>query len=440
MPAGSSSLGKTRDDGPTIQSGSSNSAQGMSPLIRPRGSQGQTLIPVESRGGTAAKSASGSSAHTDPYAFWMKYYRTNDEKKIKPESLRETVGLLNQSGKTRDVHAALLAYLTLHGKQAEPWMYEALAMAIEMNRGSDTDMKTALNYAADLAQKSHNPNFLVSVADIMYRKGVLDRVGALLDEAADKVPHRSEPLVMSINLAQKTKDPRRMSESIDRLLSLGWPGQDEYFRTEARNQAEALSKSLREDGRGPEADTLQAKVANSESRDVFIRLTWDGQADFDITVEEPLGVTASYEIPRTVFGGAMLKNGYGSHPEEVYVCPRGFDGDYTIRINTIWTDPNKPVTRLTLETIVHEGTAKEQKSVQNLVPGKLDKPFVVHLSDGRRKKVLPFVDPAATMEEIQTQLAKTAKPKKRARTSLGQPSKVDTKSQQSLKDAAKPKF
>ena len=50
-------------------------------------------------------------------------------------------------------------------------MYEALAMAIEMNHGSPADIKTALNYAADLAQKTHNPNFLVSVADKMYMKG-----------------------------------------------------------------------------------------------------------------------------------------------------------------------------------------------------------------------------------------------------------------------------
>ena len=44
--------------------------------------------------------------------------------------------------------------------------------------------------------------------------------------------------------------------------------------------------------------------------------------------------TANYEIPRTVFGGALIKNGYGSHPEEIYVCPRGFNGKYTIRVKT----------------------------------------------------------------------------------------------------------
>ena len=147
------------------------------------------------------------------------------------------------------------------------------------------------------------------------------------------VPHRVEPMVMSINLAQKTRDPKRMADAVESLLSLGWPGQDEYFRLESANQVETLAKVLREDGKGQEADQLLAKLTESQSRDLFVRLSWDGDADFDLLVDEPLGATASYQSPRTVFGGSILKNGYGSHPEEVYVCPRGFAGDYTIRVS-----------------------------------------------------------------------------------------------------------
>ena len=177
------------------------------------------------------------------------------------------------------------------------------------------------------------------------------------------VPHRFEPMVMSINLAQKTKDPKRMADAVDRLLSLGWPGQDEYFRLESANQVDTLAKTLREEGKGQEADSSSPSLTASQARDLFVRLSWDGDADFDLLVDEPLGATASYQTPRTVFGGSIIKNGYGSHPEEVYVCPRGFDGDYTIRVSTIYTNPSKPVTRLTLETITHEGT-----------PGKRNRP------------------------------------------------------------------
>jgi hypothetical protein len=338
-------------------------------------------------------------AKADPYKFWDRFYSSKDDKKTDPEKLRETVRLLNQSRKFREVHAALLGYLKHHSGATEAWMYEALALAIELNQGPAGDIKKALEYAADRAQQTHNPNDLVSVADKLFLKGYYQRVGPLLDEAMQRVPHRFEPLAMSINLAQKTKDPLRMADSIERLLSLGWPGRDEYFRIESRNQADGLAKLLREDGRSADAELLLAKLVASEARDVVVRLTWDGEADFDLIVDEPLGATAKYETPRTVFGGSLISNGYGSHPEEIYVCPRAFDGDYRVAVSTIWTDPSKPVTRLTLETLTHEGTPQEKKQVYSLSPDGPGKPIVLTLKGGRRKVVLPYFDPVANFLE-----------------------------------------
>jgi hypothetical protein len=356
------------------------------------GQRDRPLIPIPAG---AANTGPGA-ANPDRYAYWSDYYRKHDESS---EQLRETVRLLNLSRKFTDVHAALTGYLTHRSRNAEPWMYEALALAIEMNQGKPEDIKTALNYATDLALRTHNPNDLVSVADKLLLKGYNERVGPLLDEAAAKVPHRAEPLVMSINLAQKTRDPKRMGESIDHLLSLGWPGNDEYFRREARSQAERLAASLREEGRREEADALLSRLPDSEARDVFIRLTWDGDADYDLAIQEPLGAVAQYAMPRTVFGGSIIKNGYGNHPEEIYVCPRGFDGEYTVRIAMVYTNPSKPPTRLTLVSITHEGTSHEQKQTTTLEPDDPKaRPVVVTLKGGRRKTVLPFISPTAILE------------------------------------------
>ena len=113
-------------------------------------------------------------------------------------------------------------------------MYDALALAVKENGGKKEDVKKYMGYAADMAVKSRNPNHLISVADMLYVNGYFDRVGALVDQAAALVPHRAIPLVMSINLADKTKDPKRMADAIDKLLALGWPGQDEHVRRDAR--------------------------------------------------------------------------------------------------------------------------------------------------------------------------------------------------------------
>ena len=185
-----------------------------------------------------------------------------------------------------------------------------------------------------------------------------------------------------------------MGDAVTRLLELGWPGDDDRIRLEARQQAESLAKVLREEGRDDEAEALLARLPEAEARDLYVRLTWVGEADLDLVVEEPLGAIARYQTPRTVFGGSILKNGYGSHPEEIYVCPRAFDGDYTIRVETIATDEKLPVTQATLETIVHEGTPDEKKEVRTIKLGPATPPVVVSLKGGRRKAALPFLVPA----------------------------------------------
>lgn len=361
----------------------------------PGGALRPALIPIAP--GLVPPGAGQPAGHSDPYKYWSEYYRKHDES---AEQLRETIWLLNRSRKFVDVHAAILGYLNHRGsKNREPWMYVALAIVLKELGAKPQDIKVSLDYAADAAQRTHNPNDLVNAADALYLAGYYDRVGALLDEAAGKVPHRAEPLAMSINLAQTTKDPRRMGDSIDRLLSLGWPGNDDYFRIEARKQAEQLAAKLTEAGQKSEADQLTARLPEALARDVFVRLSWDGDADFDLAVEEPLGATAQFGTPRTVFGGSIIKNGYGKNPDDIYVCPRGFDGDYTIRVSTVYTNPDRPPTRLLLETITHEGTAHEKKESHPLSPGDpAPRPVVVHLTGGRRKTVLPFLSPDAILD------------------------------------------
>ena len=103
-----------------------------------------------------------------------------------------------------------------------PWLPRSSS-----TQGSAGDVKKSLYFAADLrASGTHNPNHLVSAADQHLLRGYLERVAPLLDEAMPLVPHRSEPMSMSILLAQKTSDPRRMADSVDALSSLArmaWP-------------------------------------------------------------------------------------------------------------------------------------------------------------------------------------------------------------------------
>ncbi len=292
-------------------------------------------------------------------------------------------------------------YLLYHGKDAEPWMYEFLVKTFEARKHTDQEVKMVIGYAAKLAKRSKNPNDLIRLADMMvvrdyYGKvgdpGFETEIGELVDMAAEKVPANAFPAMMSINLATKTKDPKRMGDAADSLLSLGWPGIDDQIRRDAEQQVKNLEKVLRDDGKPAEADALDARFAASEVRDVHAKLTWAGEADIDLIVAEPLGATAQFKTPRTVFGGAIIKNGFGRHPEEVYVCPRAFDGDYTFQIETIFNDPGKPAVEAILEVILHEGGEQERRQTHKFDLAKPDS-LVVKLTGGRRKVVLPFIPP-----------------------------------------------
>jgi hypothetical protein len=314
-----------------------------------------------------------------------------------------TVTDLIKAKQFRQAEYALKSFLNHNKTEGQPWMYVFVAECIKARNGTDSELKETLSFAAYLAKKSNKPEDLIRVADILVLRKFygpvgegrfLTNIGELVDLACEQVPTNVWPIMMSVNLATHDKDPKRMADAAEKLLSLGWPGFDERLRGDLKDQVKNLADALRAEARGAEAEALLDQLAKSEARDLYIKLTWKGDADIDLTVGEPLGATANYKNFRTVFGGAMLKNGYGSHPEEVYVCPRAFDGDYVINVEKIYFDEKNPVLEATLEVILHEGTASEQREVHKINLAKPE-PIIVKIPAGvgRRKKVLPYMAP-----------------------------------------------
>ena len=227
------------------------------------------LIPIVP--GPVAAGTGQPSGHSDPYKFWSEYYRKHDE--IVGPAPRDARPAQPQ----RQVHRGSCRPARLPdpcgSKNREPWMYIALAIAVEELKGKPEDIKLALNYAADAAQRTHNPNDLVKAADALFLKGYYERVGPLLDEAAAKVPHRSEPLVMSINLARKTKDPEADGR-LHRPLAVAGLAREATNISAARRASRPRSwpPSSARKTRQPEAEKLLARLPAAEARDVFIRL------------------------------------------------------------------------------------------------------------------------------------------------------------------------
>ncbi len=344
--------------------------------------------------------AAGPSEKGSPQ-WWDAYYKNASDEASRPAALQATILELVRDKSYVDAELAVKKYLQYQTKQAEPWMYEWLVKLMELRKESPDTIRATISYAAKLAKRTMKPEDLIRVADMMVLRDLYGTIGApgfqtsigeLVDLAGDRAPAEFVPPMMSVNLARKTRDPVRMADAAERLLALGWRGRDDRIRRDLREQVDLLAKSLRDDARGGEADALLSKVEASEARDVFIRLSWTGEADIDLQVDEPLGATAQYSMPRTVFGGAIIKNGYGSHPEEVYVCPRAFPGDYKAHVVVVYNDEANPVKAAKLELILHEGAPDEKREVRTI---DLTHPeaVTVTLAGGRRKTVLPFLAP-----------------------------------------------
>lgn len=347
---------------------------------------------IKSRPSTKSQPKTPQSSAVEPAKFWDSYF-ADPKRDESATDLFEMVTLLRQDQKFLDVEAVIWAYLKHRPKNSEPWMYEALALAMEINQRDSEKIKVAWSYATTLAARSQDPNDQLRVADMLLIRKDYPPVGKLLDQAMEKLPHRAEPAMMSIKLALETIDTDRFSDATERILSLGWPGADDQMRNLITNNAQLLARQLQAKHREDDAESLLSRLQTSLQRDVVVRLSWSGHADLDLAVEDPGGI-ASFKNPRTVFGGAILRNGYGKNSEELYSCPRAFDGKYTLRVSVIYDDPANPAKDVNLEIILYEGTSRETK-LRKSVDLKSLTPIDFTVSGGRRQKALPYVAPPA---------------------------------------------
>ena len=191
-----------------------------------------------------------------------------------------------------------------------------------------------------------------------------------------------------------------MGDSIERLLALGWPGSDDYFRREARKQAEELAAKLREEARGKEADELLARLPAAEARDLFIRLTWDGDADFDLASPGTAGrrgpVLDAPNGLRRLDPQEWLRQSPGGNLRLPPRLRRRLHGPHHDGLHQSRQAANPAHPR---DDHPRGDGRRRKKQTHTLVPDDQGaKPVVVPLTGGRRKTVLPFLSPEAIVE------------------------------------------
>lgn len=241
---------------------------------------------------------------------------------------------------------------------------------------------------------SDNPDELMQAALFMTRNGMEKRALKLLKVVAENHPSRHEPYALAMRAAKRIDDADGIRWATLGILSQEWPD----YPAELKNAfltAEAIKVDLQRAGNTQELKQFEADLAKALHRDCIVKVTWSGDADLDLYVEEPGGTICSREQTRTVCGGIMLGD-KASRPDEsgqvseYYVVPKGFSGDYRIAVRRVWGEV--PTGKVTVEVFRNFRSAEETSMKRQVQMDDVGAIVVFQLDKGRRTEKL---NPAA---------------------------------------------
>jgi hypothetical protein len=342
---------------------------------------------------------------------WDRYFADQEERLAEREAkpsefaaalrdhsaqVRETVRQLMRAEKYTEV-ADLIQAALRHG-QGDTWMYEGLALALRadsLNKGvlpaQNEQLERALLSAVDFAESEDQ---VVLIAAYMAQAGFERRALGLYQQVGHSNPNRAEVFTQALALAKKLDDIDAIQWACVGILSQEWTGdQREVFETAYRIGRDTYNRLLAADRR-QQAESFDAAARKAMQRDCKVVVTWTGDADIDLSVEEPSGAVVSQQQPRSISGGVYLGDvasaeGKGGTKgfSETYVCPLGFDGEYRVLIKNVWGRPTSG--KVTLDIYTHFGSV-QQKLVHEQIPlAEKNAVVVFDLKEGRRNEALP---------------------------------------------------
>jgi hypothetical protein len=295
----------------------------------------------------------------------------------------DTAKVIEQFEEARRIIAA-----AIRAGQVQPWMYHAYALALKATDAPAEDVERAFLSAVDFAETPE---------DVLYVAGRLEEIGAdaaalrLCQNVASMDEYRREPYVIGLRIAQRLNDLDALTWACKGVLSQAWPEKFEPVAEQARLVARATYAQLLEEDRKEDADKFQQELQLAASHDAIVRVTWTGDADIDLAVEEPSGTVCSLENRSSAGGGTLLGDSFSGRGDdksgtvsETYICPKGFSGEYRLLVRRVWG--NVSTGNVTVE-IVTDARRPQQRYIRKEVPLTEKNVLVVfEVKDGQRKQ------------------------------------------------------
>jgi hypothetical protein len=273
----------------------------------------------------------------------------------------------------------------------ESWMYEAMGLAMQADHAPEEDLDRALMSAVDFAT---TPEEVMFIALFMDNVGLHTRALSLYRQVGDVHRDRPEPFFEGLKLAQRLNDTDGIQWATAGLLRQSWTGEQLEIPNHAFRVAKDTYEKLLAADKKDEAEKFDAAIQASRQRDVVVQVTWTGDADIDLLVEEPAGTICSTRQQRTTSGGVHLGDEASSVEKsslkgfsETYVCSEGFTGEYRVLLKNIWGRPTG--NKVTIDIYTDYGTP-EQRVIHEQIPlGEKNALVTFDVPAGRRKDALP---------------------------------------------------
>jgi hypothetical protein len=362
-----------------------------------------TVVPVAATAETAADERVGLPGEVldakDPRAALAAYLapaatasKTGpaDERTVAARMAQVRVSAADLGRRGRFERAAELIMAAITCDHAEAWMYESLALAMEASGRSRDEIERVLLSSADFA---HSPVELLQLANYLARFGADSQAIRICRQVTRLDPVNREAYALAMAVAARTDDDEALAWACPGVLAHEWPAGQREVATRAARLAKATIAKLAAADRGVEAAAFSAAVDAALIRDLVIEISWAGDADIDVAVEEPTGTVCSLSAPRSTSGGTLLADGNAGDDDkshrEVYVAGEAFPGEYRVLVSrspwgTVAADT------ITTEMTIHRGTDREQKLRRQIRVGADDQLLAVNVSEGRRRE--PILD------------------------------------------------
>jgi tetratricopeptide (TPR) repeat protein len=314
--------------------------------------------------------------------------------------LRVTAAVLGRQGRF-DRAVELLSAAIACGR-AEPWMYEALAVAMEAAGRPREEVERALLSTAEFAS---SPSDLLALANYLARFGSPGRAIRLCKQVTNLDPANREAYALAMTLAARSEDLATLRWACPGVLSHEWPADQREIFTRAARLSKATFDALEKANRAEDAADFRSRVERALIRDIELELSWNGDADIDLIVEEPAGTVCSLSSPRSSSGGTLLADtdaaadpANATHRER-YVAAEAFPGTYRILVRRAWG--KVAADTVTATVVLHRGTDREQWQRRQIAV-RADDAFVsIELPEGRRTE--PLLDAQVAQDVVAQQ-------------------------------------